>query len=190
MAFRTLNALLPGYTVHLVPYSAAPCGCLQPGGLLAGPRGAQAYMCSAAAGDTLSPDGEKSPLLTSLRSLLKCSLTHPKTLPSFSSLLIPSLCFSLQRTYFLTHMHTHMFLVSLTKQKVHLGRDPVFCLSHCSPVPITHKYSLDSNQHTVWVKLTQCSMSIVFQLKKCWLTKLIFSPKANIQIATTIFIKL
>lgn len=81
MAFRTLHALLPGYTVHLVPYIAAPCSCLQPGGGLAGPRGAQAYMCSGAAGDTLSPGGEKAPLLTSLRSLLKCYLTHPKTLP-------------------------------------------------------------------------------------------------------------
>lgn len=55
--------------------------------------------------------------------------------------------FSLQSTFSLSH--TQRFLVSLTKQKVHLGRDPVFSLPHYSPVPITRKYSFDSNQHTV-----------------------------------------
>ena len=103
MAFRTLYTLLPGYTVHLVPYSAAPCSCLQPGSGLAGPRGAQAYTCSGAAGDTLSPGVEKAPLLTSLRSLLKCYLTHPKTLPSFSSLLSLTLLLSSEDLFSLSH---------------------------------------------------------------------------------------
>ena len=155
MALRTLSALLPGYTVHLAPYSAAPCSCLQPAGGLAGPRGAQAYTCGAAVGDTPSPGGEKAPLLTYNSGFYSNGIsTHPKTLPSFSSLL--SLTSLLSSEYFLSLSHTQRFLVSLTKQKVHLGRDPVFSLPHYSPVPITRKYSFDSNQHTVRVKLTQC----------------------------------
>lgn len=117
MALRTLSALLPGYTVHLAPYSAAPCSCLQPAGGLAGPRGAQAYTCSAAVGDTPSPGGEKAPLLTYNSGFYSNGIsTHPKTLPSFSSFL--SLTSLLSSEYFLSLTHRGFLSPSLNKRSI------------------------------------------------------------------------
>lgn len=91
--------LFPWLSGHQMPYSPVtlffsfpitlPCAVLhRPGGLLAGLGATLAVLL----GMPL-PQSEEAPAFISFRSLLKCYLTDSKTLPSFSSSLIPNPCF-------------------------------------------------------------------------------------------------
>lgn len=129
MAFRTPNALLPGYTAHLIPDHTVPCSstsarwsfCWSPG-----------YTCCAAAGDALSAGSEDAARFISFSLYSNVILQTLTTLPSFHHSLSPTLLtFSLQSTYhYLMHAHvcvnTHNLSLSPIKCKLHVGRDCLF----------------------------------------------------------------
>lgn len=130
MAFRTLNALLPGYTVYLIPDHSAPCSSTL-GGLSVGLQALQATPAALLLGmlflqvvRTLPP---------SFHSVSTQMLSHRllKHCPLFSSLLIPYLAYFFSSEHLSlsdarSRSRTHNLSLSPIKCKLHVGRDCFF----------------------------------------------------------------
>lgn len=140
MAFRTLNALLPGYTVYLIPDHSAPCSSTL-GGLSVGLQALQATPAALLLGmlflqvvRTLPP---------SFHSVSTQMLSHRllKHCPLFSSLLIPYLA------YFFSSEHLSLSDACSRSRTICLfpplnvssmWAETVFSFPHYNPMPTTH----------------------------------------------------